>query len=85
MTYLEYTNIAINNVKTLKLFTVTKLKRRHFSNFYNKCTANSGGRGTFGTKRTPKQDLHNLTKKSPKDKKSSKWDQVFHPGCICDL
>ena len=50
MTYLGQTKIAINNVKTLKLFTVTKLKIRHFSHFYNKCTANSDGRGLFGQK-----------------------------------
>jgi len=65
MTYLGKAKIAIHDVKTLKLFTVTKLKLRHFSQFYIKCSANSGGRGTFWTKRRPKgeQILHNLAKK----------------------
>ena len=68
MTYLGQTKIAINNVKTLKLFTVTKLKIRHFSHFYDKCTANSDGRGLFGQKGD--QIVQNLAKNSPYREKS---------------
>ena len=48
MTYLGQTKIAINNVNTLKLITVTKLKLRHFSHFYNKFLAIQVERGLFG-------------------------------------